>query len=216
MSNYFGIKFDREQPDVSSTRGHDVMMGLLLEQYQNSPLLIQYMSAYIDELDILLKDSRDVYYGLQIEYAVGDQLDIIGRILGQSRLINLGERYFGFEGANGLVDGFAYSSSPTDGGVLFDGSSLNGDSLSDDMYRRLLLVVGYCSNRRVLNRNDLYTIVTTLCGKVPDKMKVIETDKKVVIEVGGSAISDAEAGLVTYAFAKYVKTMGVNCVVNVI
>ena len=74
---------------VTTDKGKQIMEGLLLNQYQNSPLLQEYMMAFIAELDLLFEQTEEVYLGRFLENAVGKQLDIIGIILQQTRSVIL-------------------------------------------------------------------------------------------------------------------------------
>ena len=87
---------------AAHTKGTDISNRLLLREYQNSPLLKQYIAAYVDEMNLLFQSIEDVYLGRFIEHAVGAQLDIIGIILGISRGVNLPTQFFGFSN-NGIA-----------------------------------------------------------------------------------------------------------------
>lgn len=105
----------------------------VLSQYANSPVMlrvIQYFSNWLD-----LGNRFREFYSLvwNIDTAVGHGLDVWGRILGVSRVLQVpsGE-YLGFEQqAEALTFGH---------GILFRGISLtDSSSLTDEAYRVLLM-----------------------------------------------------------------------------
>jgi hypothetical protein len=76
-----------EKPSPSTSKGTELMDAVLLDQYQNKPLLREYFLAFIEELDLLFGSIDQVYYGRMLDRAIGVQLDAIGRIIDQGREI---------------------------------------------------------------------------------------------------------------------------------
>jgi len=187
--------------------GSSVMMNLLLTQYQDSDNLIEYMSAFVSEMDKLLEECKKVKLGRYIQNATGAQLDVIGIILQQSRNLNVPTVFFGFQGASpvgGMIDGGALdlvgakegwtyteycgeAAPPTEpeddaiGGIFKDEGQGNFTvtPLSDVVYRNVLLCRAYCINQGVFSINVVYNAISALMGKVPNTMKFTEISHKV-------------------------------------
>ena len=103
---------------VTEDKATQIMESMLLQQYQNSPNLKEYMGCFIAELDILFAETERVYLGRFIEYAFGAQLDVLGIILGQSRAVELPTAWFGFTDAGTItipgIAGFSDETTPSD------------------------------------------------------------------------------------------------------
>lgn len=118
----------------------------LLAQYANSPTisgLVGYANEWLDpqaNIDAFVSRIWD------IKTAQGFGLDLWGKIVGVSRVLNVPGMYqfFGFEGSD---------DSPFGDQPFYADSSSNSFSLSDDAYRRLIMVkamsnisAGTCEN----------------------------------------------------------------------
>ena len=150
------------------TKGTDIFNSMLLEQYQKSPNLKQYMLAFIEEMDELFHAIDEVYYGRFINSAVGKQLDVIGIILQQSRAVELETIWFGFAGQPS-IDGFADEAYPASGGLFRSGESEGFEvtPLDDTTYRKVLLAKALMTNRDSIDIDLVYYIIITLLDKVP-------------------------------------------------
>ena len=168
-----------QKPLVDIAQGREIMEGLLLEQYQGKPNLHEYFMAFFAEMDTLFEQAQEVYLGRFLSYAVGNQLDIIGAILGQNRDVELQKSYFGFSDDGDLggydIAGFAHEDTPADGGVFMDENNEGFDKipLDDVTYRRLLIVKAFCNNRRgIVSSEDVYYIVSVLLEHAPVAMEL--------------------------------------------
>lgn len=166
---------------INTGRGTEIMKGLLLNQYQASPNLIGYMSAFIQELDLLMTQTEEVYYGRFLENAVGVQLDVIGILLQQPRAISLPTDWFGFSDDGTPIpstSGFASITSPALGGLLRDGNQ--GESaaqpLDDETYRKFLLAKAVVMNRDSADISLAYFVASTILGRVPSLFEIITHD----------------------------------------
>ena len=107
----------------------------VMAQYANSPILttlILNMSAYIDPIEWFDEWWSDV---MNLPTAFGFGLDILGRIVGVGRVLNLSSaNYFGFEEATPGPLGF-------NSGVVFysGGNTTTNFALADAPYRVLIL-----------------------------------------------------------------------------
>ena len=108
----------------------------IISQYANSPTierLIANTNAYLDQ-----DANLDAFYSMMwnVDTAVGYGLDVWGRIVGVTRVLNLatGGPYFGFTGPSGA------SGAPWNQGVFYDGEALTTSyALSDSAFRVLIL-----------------------------------------------------------------------------
>lgn len=106
----------------------------VISQYANSPVLlklIENLATYIDPTA-----NFDAFYELvfDVDTAVGYGLDVWGRIVGVSRILQLPAPglYLGFDEAG---DAYTFNE-----GIFYGGGSLtNNYALSDTAYRRLIL-----------------------------------------------------------------------------
>ena len=110
----------------------------IISQYANSPILyqlIQNLSTYLDQTGNI-DNLYDMMFN--IDTAQGFGLDIIGRIVGVTRVLPISSgTYFGFEEAG--ASGFGQN-------PLYGGSSLTQNvALSDDAFRLLILMKAYAN-----------------------------------------------------------------------
>lgn len=61
-------------------------LGLLIEQYKDKPRLAALLTSYLDRIQELEDAIWSVIEGRLIDQAVGVQLDILGKLVGQSRI----------------------------------------------------------------------------------------------------------------------------------
>lgn len=192
-------------------KGEQIMNGLLLSQYQESPNLKEYYMAFISEMDYLFQSIEEVYHGRLLENAVGAQLDVIGEILQQSRSLEMGAAYFGFQGALG-AESFGEVSSPTTGGVLksvYQGNNAV-EPVNDVIYRRVLTCKGMLLNSESVDLEIIYKAVTILLNRTLSKFIVTEpANMQVQLEVGVSEVSTEDNLLILY-MARYFIPAGVT------
>jgi len=192
-------------------KGTQVMDGLLLRQYQESPILKQYLHAYVEEMDDLFCAIEDVYFGRFLDTAIGAQLDVIGEILQQSRNVDLGQVYFGFSGATG-AQSFGSTTDPLAGGFFKSANQVSGaiTPLNDVVYRKVLKCKAALLNSDTASLNNIYEAVTILLGTVPDKMILTEpANLQVRLELALSTLRDSDELLLLY-MARYYIPAGVT------
>lgn len=202
---------------VLKDKGKQIMEGLLLEQYQNSPNLKEYYMAFISELDLLFEQVELVHLSRFIENAVGVQQDVLGIILQQSRAVILPTIWFGFEGAVN-VDGMADEETPTSGG-LFRDENLGQNSvtpLDDLVYRRVLLAKATMLNRDSIDLPLAYYVISILLGRVPSMLNLISSDSDALLEkrrvdlrILRNSVTNAEIQLIYY-MSKYFVPSGIT------
>lgn len=107
----------------------------VLSQYANSPTIMRLLTNLETYLDPSV--NIDAFYNLvwNVDTAVGNGLDIWGRIVGVGRVLQIAStNYFGFTGPDG-ASGVGFDQAP-----FYNGESLTSNyALSDDAYRALIL-----------------------------------------------------------------------------
>ena len=111
----------------------------LLQQFKNSDNLIAFIDALIagqGDLEVVLDQ---LLTQRSLDTAIGQQLDIIGEIVGQPRdiLDVTGLEFFGYQGAAGDIDGYGTITDPTVGARYKGSREEIGTirSLGDEEYR---------------------------------------------------------------------------------
>lgn len=202
---------------IITNKGEQIMEGLLLNQYQNSPNLKEFMMAFIGEMDDLFEQLDTVYLGRLINDAAGAQLDVIGRILQQSRSVILPQIWFGFVGAPN-AEGFADEATPADGGVFKseDSSGYEVTPLIDSVYRRVLLARAEVLNSDTCSVDSAYKVVSIILGRVPATFKFTDLGSRAVeLELSDAHTTDDERVLIIY-MAKHFIPVGVTFTINLI
>ncbi len=205
-----------------TNKGEQIMEGLLLSQYANSPDLKEYFMAFISELDLLFEQTEEVYKGRFLETAVGVQLDIIGEILQQTRSVILPKVYFGFDGAPNIA-GMADENSPAIGGLFKDENVGNGDvtALDDMTYRRMLLAKAAILNRDTDGLPLAYFVICILLNRVPSTFELRDFDstipspakRTVELVLADNEVSEQEVALILY-MAKYFVPAGITLIIT--
>lgn len=202
-------------PEVSTTKGTDIMLGMLLDQYTQSPILLEYFGAFFEEMNTLFNQVDSVYVGRMLDYAQGAQLDVIGRIINQSRQVSLPNIYFGFDGATD-ADQMADEASPADGGV-FKSEAEEGFTdtpLDDTTYRRLMKAKALVHTRHECSINLIYHASYTLLNRIPRKMHVNKlATQELDLVVSREDVTAREASLLLY-LAQYMVPLGTSLVVT--
>ena len=200
-----------EQGVASKTKGTDIMLGMLLDQYQQKPILRQYFQAFFDEMDWLFESLDDVYLGRFLDQAVGIQLDIIGAIVDQGRDIELPDLEFGFVGATNATK-MADEATPSDGGILRDENQagFTKTPLSDAVYRRLIRAKAQLHNRHDCSVNNIYHATTTLLGRTPRRMELASAGlRQLELKLSVEDTSSHDAALLLY-MARYMAPLGTS------
>jgi len=196
---------------ISQTdKGNEILNGLLLRQYHESPNLLQYFAAYIDEMDLLFKTIEDVHFGRLLDYAIGEQLDVIGRILQQTRDVVLPTIWFGFDGAS-PIDGFAPEADPTEGGVFLSESQAGVSSapLTDEEYRKLLKCKGSIMNSEDAGIETMYSAFAALLGFIPATFQLTApVNQELTLTLSDIDTTTRENQLIIYTADKFLVPAG--------
>jgi len=190
-----------------STRAYDLMEIMLLDQYTNSVNFKLYMKAYLDELDLLMYQTHEVYLGRMLEFAIGRQLDIIGEILQQSRSIILPagtEDWFQFQGVipaptPGVHVGMADEKTGSIGGRFKSENWYPWQfvPLTDEEFRGVLLARGYVCNNKTRDINTTYKVLELILRRVPAHIRlIVNSERNITLELEDATTSDVDVGLI--------------------
>ena len=212
---------DTTQPAPLS-KGKEIMEGLILGQYKDSPYLQEYMMAFISELDFLFETTSLVHSGRFLETAVGVQLDGVGVLLNQKRSVILPNIWFGFQGALN-VDKMSDESAPAEGGLFKDENVGTGDTtpLDDTTYRKMLVAKAMLTNRDSADLSLTYYVVSILLGRVPSVFRLEDADtpgstlneRTVELVVSRDDTTTREVQLILY-MAKYFVPVGITFLIR--
>jgi hypothetical protein len=116
----------------------DLMQENITEAFKDKVVFNKYLQLFSTEANALNDTFRDLMQKRSIDTAVGEQLDIIGRIVGQPRqIVNaMAFPYFGFDGAD-MAQSYGDLTNSRFGGYYYDlRQPLTGNvKLNDDQYR---------------------------------------------------------------------------------
>ena len=215
-------------PTPNPVKGIEIMEAMLLEDYENSENLKEFLRAFMDELNTLFLETERVYLGRFLTDAVGAQLDAIGVILDEDRAIDLPQKFFGLKDSDQpipiTIGPFADESTPSDGGVFRSDGQLTGSThpLSDQEFRRVLLAKAFIMSKDVCSTNNAYEVMSLLMNRVPRTLKITTSqtvgssiNKGRVVEVllSREDTTDFDAGLISY-FSRYIVPMGTSFTVT--
>jgi len=200
---------------ATKDKGEKILDGMLLDDYNNSPLLKQYFMAFFTEMDYLFEQTEEVYVGRFLETAIGAQLDVLGKILQQPRSVVLPRIFFGFQGATGLIGGMADVATPSIGGEFLnaDNSGYTTTPLDDTKYRRVLKVIAEVSNKQSCNISLVYKCLYILLNRVPATILLSQSGRSVTLDLDINETTNEEAILISY-MSKYFIPNGISFFIN--
>lgn len=116
-------------------------LGRVTEQFKGKPIYAAFINIVMQQILELQQAFKDLKQLRSIDTASGEQLDVIGRLVGQERtLVNYDVfPYFGFNGATG-AETFGTVTDPAIGGVFKSYLQQEGSSatVDDETYRFLI------------------------------------------------------------------------------
>ncbi len=140
--------------------------GRITEQFKNKDVFNRYVELLISQQTQLQQVFKDLIQKRSIDEATGDQLDIIGEIVGQPReLISVDLfAFFGFQGALNS-DSFGDFGNPATGSKFYDfGTPLGGNVLLDDETYRLFIKAKILKNTTASTPEQLISFINFLFG----------------------------------------------------
>ena len=158
---------------VNLTKGTDIYNGMLLSQYNDSVNLKAYANAFLLEFDELYAQLDKMYSGRFLEYATGEHLSTLGKIVGISRELTLDDNHFGFLGEVGEIwaDTFGTVGDGAVGGE-FKSTTTSVIQLSDTAFRRAVRAKAFCNGALVQNVEFMYKVIAIMLGKIPTVFKL--------------------------------------------
>lgn len=115
--------------------------GRYTQQFIDKPVFDAYLKIVLDTLNEVQSMFKDLQQLRSLDSATGEQLNVIGRLVGQDRtLVNYNAfPYFGFDGAS-AAETFGTLSDPTVGGVFRSRLQEEGSAatVDDDTYRFII------------------------------------------------------------------------------
>ena len=137
------------------------------ELFKNSPIV----SAFLESIAMYLnQQQKDLFWMceniLNLEQANGWQLDLIGQIVGQERLLASFDTgvYFGFKGSY-QSETFGDLNDSSVGGYWYNGENFNVGTaklLNDDQYKRVIKARIIKNNTKSCSFNDLISVINLL------------------------------------------------------
>ena len=139
----------------------------ITEQFKEKPILDKYLQLIFANKEETQNEIRKLIQERSIDEAVGAQLDIIGRIVGQPReLVSLDVyKYFAFKFyPNGDTYGDLFN--PSVGGVFYsDGTPTGGNYVLDDNSYRLFIKSKILKNQTASTPEELIQFLSYLYGE---------------------------------------------------
>ncbi len=136
------------------------------EQFKDKVVFNKYLAFLLAGSTEMLGVLRDLMQLRSIDTAVGEQLDVIGRIVGQDRVL-LGAdaiKYFGFNGSS-LSSTFGSSTNSSLGGYWYSyGKPLGGNVLLNDTQYRLFIKAKIKKNTTDATANSVMNFLTFVFG----------------------------------------------------
>lgn len=136
------------------------------EQFKSKQVFDRYLQLLISSSTSVQEQIKKLIQERSIDEAVGAQLDIIGRIVGQPReLVSLSVyKYFAFKGfANG--DTYGDVNDPSVGGVFYtEGTPIAGNYRLDDSTYRLFIKSKILKNKTASTPEELIQFLTYIFG----------------------------------------------------
>lgn len=167
-------------------------------QFEDQPVFDKYVQLMLSEFQELQKQYKSLMQERSLDTAAGAQLDLLGAIVGQGRmLVNVDIfEFFGFDAVPNSL-GFGTLGDPSVGGIFYDANNprFGNVKLNDDLYR-LLIKAKIAKNVTRATPEDIMRFANF----------VFNTDGSTIQDEGGAAfrllvgrqLSAIERSLLTY------------------
>ena len=181
---------------VPQIQHQDVAIERLAVQFRESPNLIGYIRALLQEGEDLEQVFQDILCSRSLDAAEGAQLDVIGEIVGRDRTFEetVANPFFGFDGVIGAGE-FGTIGNAGQGEIFRSASDIEFQTqiLDDDSYR-VLLKAKILKNKTKTSINDIIEIA--LIGINATGVTISEGDARFTVTYN-SAITDTEKLILT-------------------
>lgn len=173
----------------------DVARTRITDQFKGKPVIDKYLQLLLGGKEELQRVMLDVMTLRSIDTAVGEQLDVIGTIVGRERGLVFAEifEYFGFEGSS-QGGSFGSLTDPSVGAPWYSIGGATGRSRppSDEEYR-LILKAKIIKNRTLSRPEDVIEAYKFLFGASQVTITELGT---AAVRIGiGKILSPVERGL---------------------
>lgn len=172
----------------------------LTDQFRNDPAIRALVKTIADVSNYYQQSYIDFFDRyLDIDESFGSILDLIGRIVGQPRLlVNYTDApYFGFEGSlNGQT--FGTITDPTVGGYWYSITKPNEaeSRILNDLEYRLVIKSRIIKNKSNSSTDDILTVLNTLTGNTDSQIEYLNNGQARV------TVNDTN-GLASYFLSRY-------------
>jgi len=138
---------------------------LLIEQYKDSPNLVATIDAFSVQLQDVEETNQKLLYERSLDTAIGEQLDVIGRIVVLDRPLNDPdpEEVFTFENPSDIGGGYTDELNTVQGGYWIGLDSIGNELYSDELYR-LTLRAKIIYNTTTATLQDMYNYTQFVFG----------------------------------------------------
>ena len=162
-------------------------VGLLLSQYENSQNLQHYLMSIVNPLEVIKYDFEQIVRLKDIEKMAGDQLDMVGEVVGLERVIRGASPtgFFGYyEHSQSDVLGDERDRPNLDGGIWKSEFDKGGSDfhMSDEFYRRSIRarIIKIHSKCKM---EDIYQFVSLILNS--DTIEIKEDNKVIHVRYHG-------------------------------
>jgi len=202
--------FEEQYLEVARTR--------VTEQFKDKVIFDKYLQLLLTAQIEIQKTFKDLMQLRSLDTATGEQLNIIGRIVGQDRVLLNSDLYnfFGFEGAL-KAGSMGTLSNPAVGSIFYSlGEPLGGNIELDDETYRLFIRAKILKNTTASTSEEFIRSVNLIFGD-SNVIAIEDTTSANIMVLFNRPLSDFEKGLLLYvdSSAGYPsglipKTIGVN------
>lgn len=184
-------------PDYNSIGYLEEARSRVTEAFKEKDVFDRYLQLMIAELGNISESVREVLQLRGLDEAKGAQLDVIGRIVGQDRVLLQADLYewFGMQGALN-AQSFGDANDPAIGGLFYDfGTPFGGNvELDDETYRKFIKAKIY-KNTTSSTPEEFIEVVNVIFNT--PKTYIYEDDAKFFVYFGRT-LTNFERVLLNY------------------
>jgi len=177
----------------------EVARTRVTEQFKDKVIFDKYLQLLLTAQIEIQKTFKDLMQLRSLDTATGEQLNIIGRIVGQDRVLLNSDLYnfFGFEGAL-KAGSMGTLSNPNVGSIFYSlGEPLGGNIELDDETYRLFIRAKILKNTTASTSEEFIRSVNLIFGDT-NVIAIEDTTSANVMVLFNRPLSDFEKGLLLY------------------
>ena len=168
---------------------------------ENAPVFDAFLQLLTVEMQTLQKTFQDLMQLRSLDTATGEQLDVIGRIVGQDRVLLSADLYefFGFQGAL-KAGSYGNLTDPTIGAKWWSlGKPLGGNVLLDDNTYRIFIRAKILKNTTASTSEDFIKAINLIFGvESTIAIEDTSTEPATVMVLFNRPLTDFEKALLYY------------------